>query len=301
MGKDWVHGLLVTLALATPGCFFPASDDDGESGVGGSGGSGGSGGTPPQPIGPVASNATEAWPKKPDVAPITVEQIASACVAQVACQSGTNPVLETELCIGQITWSAERAIPLSNLLRLQERAEFLVPCVLESAGDCAAVAACATGRNNAIYCEEDGCRPDSGQNFLVSCEGAIATLADESGSFTRDCSRAFAECDPTSKTGCTDRQFTACPASGSTADRCDGNIRLGCDGAGQVSYHDCSRMGGVCGTTPEGKQDCIYTSPPDAGCEDPTGLSGTCTSGQLSVCVLGKRVTVPAAGVCPVK
>jgi hypothetical protein len=136
-------------------------------------------------------------------------------------------------------------------------------------------------------------------SFEVTCDGSIATLKNATRSFSRDCSRALAECDTTSATGCTDRQFTACPAEGSKADRCDGNVRLGCDGAGQVSYHDCERMGGVCGTTPEGKQDCIYTNPPDTGCEDVTAPTAACTNGQLSVCVNGKRVSLPAAGVCP--
>lgn len=279
--------------IAATGCVI-----DDRSEPNGSGGSGGSAGSTATPIGPVASNASEAWPDRPDVPKLGDAQIAEACVAQALCNPGPDPLLTVQFCIGQLTWSAERAIPISNLQRLNERVEYLVPCVLENKADCSAVAACSTSRDAAIACQEDGCRVLQGQSFDVTCDGTIATLTNDERSFSRDCARALAECDPTSATGCTDRPFTACPADVGKADRCDGNVRLGCDGAGQVSYHDCERMSGVCGTTSEGKQDCIYTDPPDAACADPTALTAQCEGAMLAVCVNGARVVVAAGTLC---
>ena len=289
----------VVFALGAGACF--GGSDAGDS-PGGNGGSSGTGGGAP-PIGPVAENAEQAWPDKPDVTQITREQIANACALEVECalvdSPSTDALIATELCVSQITWSAERAIPMSNLLKLQERAEYRTQCVLDAGADCEAQKACSTGRDSAIHCEEDGCRITGGETFTVSCDGDVATLSNEDRSFSRDCARAFAKCSPESPTGCTDRLFSACPAAGSKADRCDGDIRLGCDGAGQVSYRDCTRMGGICGTTTSGAQDCIYTDSPDPACADESTLSATCESGVLSVCVTGERVSVASTLCAP--
>ncbi len=291
---------LLFIALSATGCFDSRSSDGG----GGGGGSGGSVGAP-NPIGPVAHDAAEAWPERPEVAPITREQIAEACVLEAGCAVAADPnqkddaLLLAELCVGQIVWSAERAIPLSGLWRAQERAERRVACVLAAASDCTAVIACTTGRDSSIDCEEDGCKNVQGGDVSVVCDGAIASISGPAGAFSRDCALAFAECDPESPTGCTDRHFSACPAEGSKADRCDGNVRLGCDGAGQVSYHDCERMGGTCATTADGRQDCIYQVPADVQCSDPGNLTAACSSTQLSLCVLQKRVTLDAPALCP--
>jgi len=296
--EDWMRSCACGLALAAVGCFGGPSDGDGG---GGSTSSGGSGGTT-NPLGPVAENKEQAWPNKPDVPAITREQIAEACVLETTCALGADPganaPLAVELCIGQLVWSAERAIPLSNLWHYQERAEHFVACVLAAAGDCEAQTACRTGRDSSIHCEEDGCRNLHGSGVSVSCDGPIATLSKPSGESTRDCSLAFAECDPASPTGCTDRQFSACPSGVSQADRCDGNVRLGCDGAGQVSYHDCERMGGTCGTTSGGSQDCIYQPVADAECAETTAPSAICSGSELSVCVLAKRISLNAPGIC---
>jgi hypothetical protein len=69
-------------------------------------------------------------------------------------------------------------------------------------------------------------------------------------------------------------------------DRCDGDIKLGCDRCGMVSFHDCAVMGGHCVENPTGAA-CVY----------PT--TGTCTPDQqacsgnvLTACVRGAPVTV---------
>jgi hypothetical protein len=285
------------LSAVVSGCVFVSSDSEPR-------GAGGSGGGTPQPIGPVAHDADEAWPKRPANVPIiTPEQIASACAELAACDeldpsSGMDRLAVVAFCVSQLTWSAERAIPVSGLLRWNERAEYYVLCQLEHAGDCAAQKSCSSGRDARIYCEEDGCRLLTGLGYDVSCAGSVAQLASGANVTERDCARAYAECDPSSPTGCTDRPFTACPSEGNKADRCDGDVRLGCDGAGQVSYRDCSRMGGSCGTTADGRQDCIYQSVPDTGCTDPALPSPSCSGSTLGVCVNGKRVSLSAPGVC---
>jgi hypothetical protein len=126
----------------------------------------------------------------------------------------------------------------------------------------------------------------------------VATWTNGSSTIQRDCSLAFADCDVDSATGCTDRHFTACPAGVDRSDRCDGDIRLGCDGTDQVSYRDCGRMGGSCGTTTAGGQGCIYGEPSDAECFGDDALGARCDASQLSVCVNGRRITVDAPELC---
>ncbi len=286
------------LALAVaPGCFVTSSDEHPASG--GSGGSGGNGGS--SPIGPVAHDATEAWPDRPSNVPVLgPEDIVRGCVELISCNppvgSGGTPTFGMDFCISQVEWSAERAIPMSNLMNYNERAEFVVTCLLAHVGDCNAQKQCWTGRDSAIYCEEDGCKALA--KLSVTCDGAIAHIKKNDSSFDRDCSRAYADCDAASPTGCTDRHFSVCPADGNHADHCDGDVRLGCDGSGQVSYHDCSRMGGTCGTSGT-SQDCVYTTPPDSGCTSPDVPGSSCQNGTLSACVKGKRVSVSAPGICP--
>ena len=129
----------------------------------------------------------------------------------------------------------------------------------------------------------------------------VATLSRGGEQFDRDCSRAFADCDESSPTGCTDRLFSACgPRAG--ADRCDGNVRLGCDGSGQVSFHDCEVLGGTCEATSSGA-DCVYAPGPDPGCAassgSPTTGTARCEGALLSLCVTGQRVTVAGSNICP--
>lgn len=279
--------LATVTALATTACA-----------PGSSGGSGGS-----NAIGPIAHNASEAFPNKPVSLPaIDATGIVKSCALYTACTAPSNQSSQADLlfgeglCIGDVTWSAERAIPVSNLTSDAERAEYFVQCVIAHAGDCQAISACAASRSSDIYCEEDGCRGPSGAQ--VTCQGTVATVHAGSDTFTRDCALAYAKCDPSSSTGCTDRPFTRCPPGGNTADHCDGNVRLGCDSLGQVSYHDCARMGGTCGTLPDGRQGCIY----NGGVTDPQCASGSaepsCSGSTLSACVNGQLVSADAPEVC---
>ncbi|MBW2459729.1 MAG: hypothetical protein JRI68_34885, partial [Deltaproteobacteria bacterium] len=203
-----------------------------------------------------------------------------------------------DLCVHDAVFSAERAIPLSGFVRRNERVELFVSCTL-TASDCDEVNACATERQVDMYCEEAGCRPSGGASYQVSCNGTTAVLEGGAVTIERDCARAFAQCDAASPTGCTDRHWSACPEDVERANRCDGTIRLGCDGNDQVSYHDCSRMGGQCGTTTGGGEGCIYPEPTDAECVGETPPGAQCEGSELSVCVNGRRVTVAAAELCP--
>jgi hypothetical protein len=246
--------------------------------------------------GPVAHDANEAWPDAPTGLPVlTRDELLRACATAGACDPEVMGWdLDTrlglvEICVDDLIFSAERAIPISKWGHRNERAEFWVRCVLDHETDCSAVSQCATDRDARIDCQEDGC--SSEEELIVSCTGTVATLKGESGSKNRDCARAFASCDPESPTGCTDRHYSACPADISKKDRCDGDIRLGCDQLDQVSYHDCSRLGGTCGTAPDGSQDCVYPGPKSADCgENP--LRASCDGSTLSACVLGARVQV---------
>ena len=253
-----------------------------------------------QPTGPVAHDAAEAWPTKPNVAVLAPESVARACAAWSSCSTpnGTTQARLTAaaVCTAGVVWSAERAIPMSDIFLgdADERAELFVKCAIDHDGDCGALATCLTKRSAAIYCEEDGCKAQP--SLQVTCAGSVATLSDGSSTKTRDCARAFAACDATSPTGCTDRHFTACPADGDRADRCDGEVRLGCDGSDQVSYHDCARLGGTCGAIPGGGQGCVYPGP-DQACASGAATS-QCNGSDLSICVGTRLVTVAAPALC---
>jgi hypothetical protein len=281
--------------LGLPSCVVSSNGEPANSG--GTGGGGGS-----HPVGPVAHDASEAWPDAPASVPaISAQDIVRACAEIVGCNppegSGATPLDAVSLCVGQLTWSAERAIPVSNLLEWNERAEYVVSCELAHAGDCTAQTDCYSGRDPVIQCQEDGCIATS--SLTVMCNGSVAHLTKTSGSsFERDCSHAYTQCDAASPTGCTDRHFSACPADANPADHCDGDVRLGCDGAGQVSYHDCARMGGSCGAI-SGGEGCVYQTPPDPACATRNDVAATCESGNLLACVNGQRVSVVASGVCP--
>lgn len=259
-------------------------------------------GAPLSPEGPVASNAAEAFPDKPaGVPPLSNSEILQACLDAADCvqtQYTQEQMLGlVQLCVHDVTFSAERAIPMSGFSNNNERAEYFVKCALDNAGNCSAVDACRTQRIGDITCQEDGCRIPSDTTSKVTCNGDVATITIGDASAKRDCTRAYAKCDPSSPTGCTDRHYTACPADGTKADRCDGNVRLGCDGAGQVSYHDCTRMGGTCGTTQSGVQGCIYPNVNPA-CETNPVPDPQCVSGSIQICINGQQLTTPAPGVC---
>lgn len=287
-------GLIALAGVAVLSNACAASSSDG-------GNTGGSPGTSASnAVGRVAHDAKEAFTNKPASVPVlSAKDIAAACATDVACSMSGEKTTKSDrmngvaLCVENVTWSAERAIPMSGFAHDNERAEYFVGCVNQHANSCSSVLGCRTDRTSAVYCEEDGCRGAAGA--AVTCHGSVATLDDGS---SRDCARAFAECDPSSPTGCTDRQFTACPADESRADHCEGNIRLGCDRNGQVSYHDCSRMGGTCGAKADGQHGCIYTEgAADVGCANGTRLP-SCDGATLRVCVNGRLVSVSAPALC---
>lgn len=280
---------LATALLAAACSSAPAPGSSGRNGA--------------EPSGPVARDAGEAFPDRPaDVPAITPAQIASACAESAACIPDRGQYTKNDLyglialCVEDARWSAERAVPMSDLSNDNERAEYYVTCVLDHAGDCNAVNACRTDRDPSITCQEDGCAGPA--STTVSCDGTVAHITIDGTTTERDCARAYADCDPSSPTGCTDRHYTACPADGDHADHCDGDVRLGCDGLGQVSYHDCARLGGHCGDTGGGAQGCIYPGTADPGCSGDTPAMPACSGDQIAVCLNGRRVTAPAAALC---
>lgn len=256
----------------------------------------------PPPEGPIAANAHEAWPSAPSgLSAITPEALVRTCIKAVSCTDAGSGPASVGLCAAFLESDAERAIPTSFMKDINERVEFFTSCV-ENAVGCDQVAACGTTNEIGYYCEEDGCKAGCSDSTCqhpatsnVTCNGQIATVTNEKGTFTRDCARAFADCDATSPTGCTDRRFTACPSGGNRTDHCDGNVRLGCDFAGQVSYHDCTRLGGTCGTTADGRQDCIYDTDPEC---TGTDLVFDCDGTDLVICAAKKKVRVQAPTVC---
>ncbi len=281
-------GLLASLAVACS-----SGGDDFEAG----------------PYGAVARSAAEAWPTAPAGVPVLTEtQVASACIRSAECAlplfddcaaSGLCEPGDTfahshalaamvGLCVHDTVHSAERAIPMSGFSQRNERAEYFVACV-ESATTCSAVNACLTDRLDDIHCQEDGCRV--GVSTRVTCDGSRATLIVGTTRHTRDCALALAECDPESPTGCTDRPFSVCSDDLPAADRCDGDVRLGCDAGGQVSYRDCSRLGGTCGELPSGKQGCIYPER-DFDCAFELDGWAVCDGDEMQTCVNGRRVGV---------
>lgn len=249
------------------------------------------------PIGEVAKNAAEAWPTRPfNVPPITREQLLSACARYVACDPTPADMVVTDVgfCTGQVEFSAERAIPISALMPGWERSEYFVDCV-SNAVDCAAVNTCFHARpDKSIYCEEDGCR--ASKDYDVACNGDQATLKNGDETLQRDCASAFAQCDADSPTGCTDRQFTVC-SDKDAPDRCEGNVRIGCDTHGQVNYRDCERLSGTCGQTADGNIGCVYDLQ-DPECTGDNFLFSYCDAGNIVACVTGHRTSVPAPELC---
>lgn len=246
---------------------------------------------------PVAHDAEEAWPDRPTNVPtITLEQVVRACAAYGPCNIALHGDVLSAVaaCVWSVEFSAERAIPLS-IIPSDARAEAFVMCEIAHAGDCEGQKQVCQPPRTSEYCQEDGCQ---GSYYPTSCEGTVAHFETCEGPVDRDCGSAFAECDLDSITGCTDRHFSACPPGGTKADHCDGDIRLGCDGTGAVSYHDCSRMGGVCKTV-DGSDDCVYTDTPDPQCVGANDGSTTCENSNLVVCTEGVRVVVSAPAVCP--
>lgn len=275
----------------------------------GGGSDSGSSNAPPPSRTPVTNTAEEAWPDRgaqPDA--LTPKEIAHLCIQLVECNSIPDLVdlgwddspdaLDTlDTCVAVATYSAERAIPLTYFGEgYNERVEYLAECVSTSEA-CEDVAACLTPQPPDLECEEAGCRGSWGVS--VTCEGEVATITLRDETHVRDCSRAYAKCDPDTSTGCTDRPFTKC--HGGTGARCDGNVLLGCDDADLLSYHDCSRMGGTCEEL-AGERRCVY---PDSSplCPStanwyflPTARCGD--AAMLTVCIAERVVELPRSALC---
>lgn len=260
----------------------------------------------PPPLGTVARNAQEAWPQAPtDVPVLTRAGILAACTRSAECWLGQSPdngppiTLEQAsqlvfLCVSDLEFSGERAIPTSAWTSRPHTADRWAACVT-GAKTCEEARACELGRPE-VTCQEDGCKGPADW-VETRCEGDQATVTTQRGSVSRDCSLAHARCDISSATGCTDRPYSQCAEEDvSRGDHCDGNIRLGCDGARQVSYHDCGRLGGTCGTTADGKPGCVY---PDTTADCATDFIFKCEGGTLSLCVLDALVEQPSPVLCP--
>lgn len=257
-----------------------------------------------------AADATSAWPDRAPVpAPLTREEVLGACVRVYGCNQVVDPdgaPASFGVCLSALEYSLERGIPVSRyplvlgttrVANASESAEFFARCVLAAGASCDQVFSCATARQ-ATPCEEIGCH--TSPQLTATCAGAIATLTDSCGqTSSRDCSRADAVCDPASPTGCSDRLRSSCPEGVTRADRCDGNVRLGCDGTDHVSYHDCSRVaGGTCQQV-EGRGVCVFPAGDLEPCDMPATFA--CVSGgMVQACVLGALVKAAVdASICP--
>lgn len=241
--------------------------------------------------GRVDISAAEAWPERAEEPPpLTPEQTADACAALASCDdfqfetvrgsallTVTPYTLLTSCLAGGLNGysTEERAIPIDGY---DERLGFLLRAVLAKNGDCAAIRTVLTRSRVNRECQEDGCWVN-GEPPRVHCEGDVAVF--DNGS-RRDCSRAYARCAVSSPTGCTDRPLLGCPVGAS--DRCDGNVKLGCDSCGYVTFRDCGWSGGRCVQTAEG-----------AVCEDAARECDTipaCEGNSLMECVSGKAMAV---------
>jgi hypothetical protein len=180
----------------------------------------------------VAITASEAWPNRGvEPAPLTSAEIAGACAVLLACRPEliADAALGITLCTSDMNMWEERAVPSPDIA---ERWSLEARALIATQGDCAAVRAVETKRPPDIVCEEAGCYFKGTVAPTVTCAGDVATFS-TAGAVNRDCARAFAHCDTSSATGCTDRPLSACdPAA---KDRCDGDTKLGCDHCGLVS------------------------------------------------------------------
>jgi hypothetical protein len=244
----------------------------------------------------------EAWPNRPVKEPaLSAEEVAAACAAFGACADVSGyfntggehvwRVQAQQACIrGALSPfsvnAAERAIPLSGGLGsgagrpLNESWDYVIRAVLDAQDDCNRIQYLFTERDVTIECQEDGCY--STQPRTTTCEGEIATFQ-ETGLW-RDCSRSGMHCSVDSTTGCTDRELVRCEPN--AADRCDGDIKLGCDHCGFVTFHDCAWNGGHCEEETRGAR-CV--APTDASACVP---GSRCTGNTLALCIGGRPIDV---------
>ena len=240
--------------------------------------------------GRVDVDAITAWPTR-GVEPtlLTAQEIAQACALVGACTTASDgraapsdeeAIASTARC-AYPDGAEERAVPTDGT---NERWSFWVREVLARAPSCEAIHAIHTNRAKQTYCEEDGCWWTGASRPSVACAGTMATLVADGRTWTRDCAHAYARCDEGSATGCTDRRPLACDPR--AMDRCDGDVKLGCDSSGIVSFHDCTLIHTRCQETAVGAE-CV---PIAAGsCEQ------RCDGSRLSMCVFGGTVTVDCA------
>ena len=249
-----------------------------------------------RPDGRVDVSARDAWPSRAaEPGPLTAVEIAQACAILGACGESTAhpPSAGDDDALAMITslcafpeGSEERAIPKD---KSNERWSWQVRAIL-AAPRCDAVSALPTTREESIRCEEDGCWWSSSTLPLpaVTCAGDVATMTTEGKTITRDCAHAYAKCDASSPTGCTDRHPVACDAKGK--DRCDGDVKLGCDSSGRVSFHDCTRdPGSHCVESADGAK-CTPAETSSCQLQDQR-----CDGSKLTVCVSGAKTVVDCA------
>jgi hypothetical protein len=241
------------------------------------------------PDGRVNVTAAEAWPSRPmEPTPPTAAEILSACAILSSCfsqigdagvSSDADQIKGITSCLDPTTHKfEERAIPEAEQ---SERWSFKVRNIIAKKG-CGGVLI-GSKRPHEAYCEESGCWWTGSSPATVTCEGTIATYNAPTPVGTRDCAGSYATCSTTSPTGCTDRPRVACQSAGK--DRCDGDIKLGCDRCGLVSFHDCGLQGGHCVESPDGAA-CVYPDP--AACT----AAPSCSGSMLTFCSRGAPTTV---------
>lgn len=239
--------------------------------------------------GRVDVTAAVAWPNRPmEPAPPTATEMLGACAILSTCfnqigdagvSSDAEQIKGIASCLDPTTHGfEERAIPE---FEQNERWSFKVRAIL-SKGGCGGVLTMSK-RPPGIGCEEHGCWWSEPTPATVTCEGTVASVTGSAATVTRDCASSYTTCSTTSGTGCTDRPRVACQSAGH--DRCDGDIKLGCDRCGLVSFHDCSLQGGHCMQSPDGAA-CIYPAP--ASCT----TAPSCSGSMLTFCSGGAPATV---------
>lgn len=239
--------------------------------------------------GTIDLDAKDVWPARgAEPAALTPDEHAKACAELARCwgtESERSGLFALCLDAGFGFFWEERAVPTGAS---NERWTYEARRVLDAAGDCSVVTKVKTPRPSELICEEAGCWI-AGAAPKVTCEGTVATVTRGGLSFQRDCAHAFAACDPSSKTGCTDRAPIGCEAG--AKDRCDGEVAIGCDSTGKVTFHDCARVpGGKCALGGDGAA-CLAVAAIEC-----TAGKVSCEGSDMVVCAMGKKVALsPAA------
>ncbi len=247
----------------------------------------------------LTSSAEQAFQQRgTEPEPLSREEWGRACVISGGCTplaaDGGDDVAATRSqyttsCTADPNASEAAVIPMRLLDSTfgwvaDERWTYFARAIEPLGGDCAAVRAALTEPAPRVLCTEAGCDWNESGNVappLVRCDGDVATLLTSDGPVVRNCATAFARCDDTSRTGCTDRRPTSC-SRGDFA-RCDGDIVLGCEDE-KVTFIDCSRHAGVCAEHALGAN-CVY---PDAG--ECSATDERCDGDSIELCVQGNPI-----------